>query len=307
MGPGIDVFLNLCAEMDARLLSERQRWGDFARQEQYPIRSQSFALTYYGFGESIGFTTIARSTQRGFEPLSAEAKSYKFNVESMTSGQLHFFLEGRHVFFESEDGHFAEDLIYLLRERFRREPYHVQLAILNSVGFAQRAPDATVERLVAAINSLEVNPGNWGINSSIMDALKILGAVEDEGGEARAEVRAELESVLANDESTVDNSLALSICVSMFDHPFDSIYGEEIYGLEDEMRRRLYRRALGAHDIKSSMSLDWLAKQVASFEDPADARLFHAAHRSAKPDESLSAGRMGRVCRSAAVCRSPSC
>ena len=52
MGPGIDVFLSLCAEMDSRLLSERQRWADFARQEHYPIRSQSFALTYYGFGES---------------------------------------------------------------------------------------------------------------------------------------------------------------------------------------------------------------------------------------------------------------
>lgn len=273
MGPGIDVFLNLCAEMDARLLSERQRWADFARQERYPIRSQSFALTYCGFGESIGFTTVARSTQRGFGPLSQEVKSYQFNPKNMTSGQLHFFLEGRHVFFESEDSRFAEDLIYLLRERFRREPYHVQLAILNSVGYARGAPDATLERLVEAINSLEVNPGNWGINMSIIDALKILGAVEDEGGEARAQVRAELESVLGDDESTVDNNLAFSICVSMFDHPFDSIYGEEIDELDDEMRRRLYRRALGATDIESSMSLAWLAKEVASFGVQEDARL----------------------------------
>ncbi len=61
-GSGLDIFLRLCAEMDARLAMERSRCADFARVERYPIRSQSFALTYYGFGKSIGFTEVARST-----------------------------------------------------------------------------------------------------------------------------------------------------------------------------------------------------------------------------------------------------
>jgi hypothetical protein len=59
----------------------------------------------------------------------------------------------------------------------------------------------------------------------------------------------------------------------MFDHPFDYIYAEEIHNLDEERRRRLYRRALRASDIKSSMNLDWLTKQVASFGDPEDASL----------------------------------
>lgn len=272
-GVGIEVFLSLCAEMDAQLASERRRWADFARQEQYPIRSQSFALTYYGFGKSIGFTQVARSTQRGFAPLSEEEKAYPLEWDKLTTGQLHFFLQGRRVFFDGDDGQFAEHLIYLFRERFRWEPYHVQLVMLDSIGYARRAPQEVLDRLIEAINALEVSPTNWAINSSIIDALKILGALDGEAEDSRAQVKTELASVLGDNDEGIDNDLALSLCLRMFDHPFDSIYAEEIHDLDEESRRRLYRRALRASDIKSSMSLDWLAKQVASFGDPMDVSL----------------------------------
>jgi hypothetical protein len=272
-GSGLDIFLRLCAEMDARLAAERHRWADFARVERYPIRSQSFALTYYGFGESIGFTDVARSTQRGLEPSSKEEREFPIKLEELTSGQLHFFLEDRRALFATNNGDFAECLIYLFRERFRWEPYHVQLVMLNSIGYARRAPQEVLERLIEAINSLEVNTANWAINSSIIDALKILGALDREAEDSRAQVKAELASVLRDDEDAVDNDLALSLCLRMFDHPFDAIYGEEIYNLDEALRRRLYRRALRASDIKSSTSLDWLAREVASFGDPADAVL----------------------------------
>lgn len=272
-GSGLDIFLRLCAEMDSRLATERSRWADFAREERYPIRSQSFALTYYGFGESIGFTDVAQSTQGGFKPASEEGRAFPIKVEQLTSGQLLFLLQGRRGFFDGDDSEFAEQLNYLFRERFRWEPYHVQLAMLSSIGYARRAPQEVLERLIEAIQALDVNPTNWGINSSIIDALKILGALDVEAEDSRAQVKAELASVLVDDEHVVDNDLALSLCVRMFDHPFDSIYGEEIYNLDKELRRRLYRRALRASDIKGSMSLDWLAKEVASFGDPSDAAL----------------------------------
>ncbi|WP_331375410.1 NERD domain-containing protein [Sinorhizobium chiapasense] len=272
-GPGLEIFLRLCAEIDARLATERRRWADFARDQRYPIRSQSFALTYYGFGESVGFTEIARSTRRGFEPSSKEKQAFPIKLEELTSGQLHFFLEARRVFFDGNDSEFAEHLIYLFRERFRWEPYHVQLVMLNSIGYARWAPQGVLERLIEAINSLEVNPANWAINSSVIDALKILGALDVEAEDSRAQVKAELASVLVDDEDAVDNDLALSLCLRMFDHPFDSIYGEEIYKLDEELRRRLYRRALRASNIKSSTNLDWLAREVASFGDCTDAAL----------------------------------
>lgn len=271
LGPGIKVFLGLCAEMDARLSEERQRWLDFSREERYPIRSQSFALAYYGFGESIGLTSVARSAQRGLEPLGEKYKVFPLELEDMTSGQLHFFLEGRRVFFEGHSAQLAESLIFLLRERFRQEPYHVQLVMLNSVGYLRQAPQDVVERLTKVISELEVSPANWGISSSVFEALKILGALDGDAENFRAQVKAELASVLLDDGDAVDNDLALSLCVRMFDNPFDSIYGEEICDLDEELRRRLYRRALHAPTIRSSTSLDWLVKEVAAFGDPLDA------------------------------------
>ena len=193
----------------------------------------------------------------------------------MSSGQLHFLLENRCTFFDHDDGgRLAEELIYLLRERFRWEPYHVQLAVLYAVGFARGAPEETLERLVEAINALDVSPTNWAINSSIIDALKILGAIDDHGDETRKEVKRELRSVLGDDEGTVDKDLAVSLCLRMFDHPYDSIYAEEIFGLDEDLRRRLYRRALAAPQIKSCTNLAWLSRQVALFDDASDTPLF---------------------------------
>jgi hypothetical protein len=106
------------------------------------------------------------------------------------------------------------------------------------------APQQVLDRWIEAVNALEVNPTNWAINSSIIDALKILGALDNEAEDSRSQVKSELESVHGDDDDAVDNDLALSLCLRMFDHSFDSIYGEEIYNLDEELRRRLYRRAL---------------------------------------------------------------
>ncbi|KFX64045.1 hypothetical protein KBK24_0120505 [Burkholderia sp. K24] len=273
-GAWLDGYLELCARMDERLTSERKRLAEAAREVSFPLRSRSFELAYYGFGTRIGFTHVARAGHPSFRELPAEAKRRQFSLAAMSSGQVHFFLENRRAFFGDADAcQFAEELIYLMRERFRFEPYHVQLAALHAAGFARLAPAETVERLVKSIDALDVAPTNWAISTSIIDALKMLGALDDEGEGSREQIRSELASVLGDDESLVDRDLALSLCLRMFDHPFDSIYCEEIDALDENLRRRLYRRALGASDIKKCMSLSWLSGKVASFEDMADVSL----------------------------------
>lgn len=274
-GTGLDAYLRLCTEMDERLDSERRRLAEAAREARFPLRSQSFALAYYGFGNRIGFARAARAGQPGLRDLRHGAEKRKFNLADMSSGQLHFFLENRRAFFGyNDEGHFAEELIYVLRERFRWEPYHVQLAILHAVHFVRNASDETLKRLVEAIEALDVAPTNWAINSSIIDALKVLGAIDGDAERAREQIKRELASVLADGDAAVDNELALSLCLRMFDHPYDSVYAEEIFDLDEALRRRLYRRALGASDIKNCTSLAWFSRQVASFDDAVDVPLF---------------------------------
>ncbi|MGZ9159269.1 MAG: hypothetical protein ACXW36_10445, partial [Nitrospira sp.] len=124
------------------------------------------------------------------------------------------------------------------------------------------------------INDLDVSPANWGIDWIIINALKSLGAIDDQGDETRGQIKRELASVLGDNEQAVDKDLALSLCLRMFDHPFDWIYSEEIFELDEALRRRLYRRALGASNIKSCINLAWLSRQVASFDEVGDAPLF---------------------------------
>jgi hypothetical protein len=274
-GVGVDTYLQLCEAIDGRLATERRRLAARARELGFPLRSQSFALAYLGFGNEIGFTVIARACRPG-SGLSQRRPTRQFvNLVKLSSGQLYFYLENRHTFLDRDDDkRLAEELICLLRERFRWEPYHVQLALLYAVRFAYQAPADVIEKLVEAINALEISPANWSINSSVVDALKALGAVADQDDSVRNQIKEQLDFVLSGDEENAKKDLALSLCVNMFDHPFDSIYGEEIYGLDEANRRLLYRRALGASDIKSSMSLIWLGSQVASFDDTMDVRLF---------------------------------
>ena len=133
------------------------------------------SLAYYGFGDQIGFTHVSRARNPGFRELVHEVRKPDVSLAEMSSGQLHFFLENRRAFFGyDEEGRFAEELIYILRERFRWEPHHVRLAILHAVGFARPAPEERLRRLIEAINALEVSPDNWAISSSIIDALRYL-------------------------------------------------------------------------------------------------------------------------------------
>lgn len=264
-------YLDLCWTMDARLLEERARIAPEAKAAKVGLRSPSFALAYYGFGSEIGFSRIDHHGYRGWgrEPSSPLPM---LDVSDLSSGQLHFYLENRRLFFGAEEpDRFAKELIIVLRNRFSREPYHVQLAALHAVGFAREASEETLAELTQAIQDLDVAPTNWAIGSSVIDALKWLGALEEDAEGAREGIRAEVAEVLADG---ADGSLAMSVCTRMFDHPFDSIYYEEIHALEEHERHTIYRRAMGSVEIKRSISLKWICDELLKLDDPADVDLF---------------------------------
>lgn len=268
---GFQDYQDLCAVMDARLLEERLRLAPALKAAGIGIRSPSFALAYYSMGDRIGFSRIDHhGSRRSLGDVPARLPA--LDVATLTSGQLHFYLENRHAFFDADErGKFAEELIFVLRERFSREPYHVQLAALSAVGFAREAPEEMLAELVEVINALEVPQYNWAINSSIIDALGFLGALKDDAENAREGIRAEIADALADG---ADGNDALSLYVRMFDHPFSAVYYEEIHELSEDQRRTLYRRALASVEVKRSLSLGWITAEVARLEDPADAPLF---------------------------------
>lgn len=279
-GADVDTYLDLCAVIDHRLVVERRRLADAAHEARFALRDQSFALAYYGLGEKIGFSYAASASRR---TLRDSAHAIRRPVLSnLSSGQLLYYLDHRRDFFDHQPGAFADELLSLFRDRFWKEPYHVQLAMLDGLGFAREAPPETLRQLVEIIETIGAASTNWGINSSIIDALKMLGALDQDGEDNRAEIRRELASVTGEDDATADVELAFSLYSRMFDHPYDSIYAEEIFALDEEKQRRLYRRALSAYRSPFYVGEAWLAGKVAEYGDPADIPLFQ--HFAGLPD-----------------------
>lgn len=277
-GTGIEEYLVLCRAMDTKLQEERSRLAEAAREGNVALRSEAFALAYYGFGSRHSFTLAATQADATRFTHIVGNRSPKIAMRSLaglTSGELLFVLKQRHELFGKADvTRFTLELTEVLRTRWRYEPYHVRLELLHIVGFVRDAEEMARAGLVEAINALEIHPSNWALNSSVIDALKMLGALDDEGEGQRTAIHDEVAAVIGEADSDEIREQALSVYTRMFDHPFDWIYAEEVYGLPEDTQRLLYRRAFQADGIGDSMSVRYLAQRIAEYEEPSDAPLF---------------------------------
>lgn len=275
-GVMVGEYLKLCRAMDARLLSERKRLDDDARRYNVGLRSVSFGLAYLGLysGWKSSFRLMVGSAQSFWENVGPSDVMRSKHLMDLTSGELHFVVEHRHSLYAGHESSFCEELAEVITARFRREPYHVQLTILHAAGFVRRASDAALATLTEALKQLEPNDFHMFISTSIIEALKLLGALDEDAEEAREGIKDQLRAVLDGDEEQDTFEQALSIYGAQFDHPFDGIYCEEINALSDIEKKRLVTRAFQADSVRHSLSLKWLATAVADEDDPSDAPLF---------------------------------
>ncbi len=268
-GVNFDLYMNLCAKMDAALDLEWRRLLDAARARKISLRTESFALAYYNFGRSLGFNALRHTRSHGSDGRTCRKVAVS-DLAAFTSGQLHFVLESRYALLADDDAEaFAAFLTETFGYRYRFEPYHVRLSLLTAAGFVRNVSPEAKSRLIAAIEALETNQ-NWALNSSIIDALKFLGALDDEAEAQRDTIEDEIRQALADPETDDRCSQALSVCVAMFDHPFDDIYGEQITALDEAQGRTLLRRAVSAPEARRSMSLTWIIEKVVDLAEPRD-------------------------------------
>lgn len=271
-GRGIERYLDLCGKMDSRLLSERQRLLETCKESgiRNP-RSQAFWLAYFSFGRDCGFAILARNIRNSSRVERLLSSSISFDVETLSSGQLHFYLERRHSLLGDDDADlFSRQLIYLCKSRYRTEPYHVQLAIMEAAGFSRGAKQELVDALVAEINAILSEPGP---DNGALDALKFLGALDESAELSRAQIWREVAAVTGRGDDEVVLAQALALTVSMFDHPFDHVYYDVVHELPEEQRRLILRRAIGAGTARQSMNFGYLAREIAMFDDVGDMAL----------------------------------
>jgi len=254
-GYRIDRYFALCAVMDAALLEERRRLFDAASTAGiHALKSESYRLAYQGFLDECGMSMLSRTALSGIHDIVGTPKNNPArDMMSLTSGQLHFYLQRRRLFLDHiSDDDLADGLTATITQRFRYEPYHVKLELMHAAVFARQASPEKLQALIEAIETIDANRESLFISSSIVDSLKFLGALGDSAEAARDGIREQFVRATGEAEDEIILDLALTVSVTMFDHPYDYIYGDEFEALATDKRRLLMRRAARAPDARNA-------------------------------------------------------
>lgn len=272
----IEDYMNLCRDMDARLKAEGVRLWAEPIKPKTSVKSGGFSLAYLGLygGRSVGFTIMIRASQPLFDRKARSKWLQNRSLLELTSGELYAVTERTWLFCEGDDDNFCRQLADIIETRLSAEPYHVQLSLLHNAGFVRDASDAATNRLVEAIQSLDTNDLGLVISTSVVDALKHLGALDDEAEEARTSIKDQVASAVLAPEDEDARETALWIYGSQFDHPYDHIFCEEIAALAPEQKQILLLRAFSADRLRQSFSLMFIMREIAEQDSPAHAPLF---------------------------------
>jgi len=105
------------------------------------------------------------------------------------------------------------------------------------------------------------------MNSMIVEALKRLGALEEDEQSYIPVIRDEIQNALTIDSNESDLA-AWSLFSKQFDHPFDSAYWEEIQGLDDSRKILLLTKACRGANSPYIFFLGILIRQLSEFNEP---------------------------------------
>ncbi|AYA39421.1 hypothetical protein HZS38_01810 [Xenorhabdus nematophila] len=127
--------------------------------------------------------------------------------------------------------------------------------------------DAVKAKMIAALEDSMDKLGVF-MNSMIFDALKGLGGLDAEEENYRTVVLEEIESVFSESGPQADTE-AWNIFSRQFDHPYDSIYWEEVNNLASDQKRQFLFKALKGASTDYVSFVGILIRQLADFGDPA--------------------------------------
>jgi len=248
-GKYLDQAFEIVGVMDENLQESFEHLIEEARQKKIALRSGLFASGLDNQNSTIAISrTIARignsissNRQRDSVAISVWVKA-KLAKRGMSNGQVFMLLKiCRHIL---DIGSLATNLPNLILERWKYAPYHLRIAILDAAQCCWNCNEEERRALVDAINTIETN--NIWISTSVIDALKSLGALEEIDYEET--VRCEVEEALSDPENSENWSLARSLYNRQFDHPYDHLYWEVLHDLPDMKRKELLVLAVRAKD-----------------------------------------------------------
>lgn len=231
-GRRLDDVLNLIEQMDERLAVEHRRLRDEAREKQVGLRTGLYAVSYTGVGQGVlGLCRICSPVDSGHlydgPNVTPAANLYgRLLSETLTPGQIGL-LVGLDRYSDRDARPIGRILPGILNRVWAKAAHHLRLGLMHAVVMSAHAlVDDERRALVAVIEALPMGKGNfdaWGV----LDALKSLGALDDDQEEHVATVKVEIAAVLGDRDNPQMWDAAVGLWNAQFDHPYDSAYCEE--------------------------------------------------------------------------------
>lgn len=274
-GRRLDELLDLIGKMDARLTEEHRRLFDQAREKKLNLRTGLYAVSYAGVGmRETGLARICSPISSGGlydgPKVTASANILgRLKSNTISAGQVGLLLE-LDKYSESDAPSIGTILPELVKRWWPRAAHHLRLGLMHAAMMSAHALNKD-ERL-ALIGTIETTClPNGGFDAwGIIDALKSLGALDDDQENYVETAKAEIQAALADRDNPLMWRAANGTWNAQFDHPYDAAYWEAWNGLPVEERKALlFMAARGAEDY--SMFTPSLIAEVASFGDPAAA------------------------------------
>ncbi len=270
-GRRLDELLELVGRMDERLASERLRLGDEARTRKVHLLNGLYAASYSGLGvHQMGLAQILSPISCGLlysGPKVAGSADLQGRIgrNSLSPGQVGLLL-ALNRYSDHDAPPLGAILPRLLHRLWPEAAHHLRLELMHTAGTSRHAlTDDERRALIEAIEALL--PSNGGFDSvGIVDALKFLGALDNDEDEHVASVKAEIESVLKDLQSPLMWEAAAGLWNAQFDHPYDGAYCEAWSDLPAEDRKTILFMALRGAGY-SSMFTPALIAEVASLAD----------------------------------------
>jgi hypothetical protein len=267
----ISTVLDMIRHIDEHIEAERLRLRSVYAEKKIAWRARMFTALYcIPVHSETGELRVAlqearlggfwRDAEESYERVASLLSGYR----SLTPGQLYFLIEGFHAAYTREVA--PPSFLYELAERaWSFHIYHLQLATTHMLTLhCHNLPEEERQRFIAMAEGWLDN-SNPVMNGCVIDVLKVLGALDDQF--TPEDARAEFEEVLAHPASPEANEEAFSIYCRMFDHPYDSAYGQAYYDLPEANRAALLTRAVQTDDT-NSMLFSFLLMEVAKAPTP---------------------------------------
>ncbi|WP_294959780.1 SMEK domain-containing protein [uncultured Flavobacterium sp.] len=249
-----EIFL-IGALMDSSLEDAFLKMREEAREKKVGLRSSLFQAVYAPFnGNNIilpGVSDIFSAFESGFasfftaNEISTKQIRDLASTHTVSNGQF-FLLLLLCRYTERAEALYGL-ILDALKNTWRSLPGQLQNEILCSVPYCHKNVEEK-QSLISAISNINSNPQHPFQSNLIIDALRGLGALEDDSESYEANVLSELKDILSKPEDEASWRIASSMFDCQFDHPYDSAFSNVIRSQDKDTQKIFYKMALRYED-----------------------------------------------------------